>query len=172
MALAILTVTLVTAYNISNQSYSEGIQSREHSQAIYLAQEQAEHLYLYRDNLIAKDPGNTAPIMTPFYFSTCSSSCYFQRFATTPSPGPYTPPLFSGVTYHVSIGKPPAGSIYAILNEELAFTITVTWDSAIRTGLVTPQGTNQNSTSLNIIIVDKRGITPRDCSVAGNAQCS
>lgn len=171
MALAILAVTLVTAYNIANNAYSEGLQSREQTQAIYLAQEQAEHLYLYRDNLIAQNPTSPPAIMTGVHFGTCSSICHFNPGSTTPSGGIYSPAIFNGLVYNVSIEPPASGSIY-VNADELAFTVKVTWDSALTTGVVVGPSTNENTTTLNLILVDKRGIVPRDCSIAGSVSCS
>jgi Tfp pilus assembly protein PilV len=172
MSLAILAVTLVTAFNIANQSYSEGFQAREHTQAIYLAQEQAEKLYLYRNNLIAQNPSAGTPILNAINFGACSSTCHFDPLSATPTSGQYTPALFNGITYYVAIGPPASGGSIYVNPDELSFTVTVTWNAAVSTGVVAASGTNENTTSLNLILVDNRGIVPRDCSVAGSAQCS
>lgn len=181
MALAILAVTLVTSFDLSNRSYSEGFQAREHTQAIYLAQEQAEKLYAFRNNLIAtavaaKDPtGVIQPTPSNFGYCASAAGCHFDPTSSTPSSGPIQSAVFNGVTYHVVIA--PFTTPATVNNEEGLFQVEVSWSSSIRTGTTAPAatgdtGTNENTTTVNVILIDNRGIVPRDCSVAGSVSCS
>ena len=182
MSMAILAVVLVTSFDIANRSYSEGFQAREHTQAIYLAQEQAEKLYAFRNNLItqAVAANNPASVMqaTPGYFDLCDQSpgCHFDTNSTVPVAKYTSPTVFNGITYYVVIG-PLTGKAHAINNNEGAFTVTVSWSSAVGTGAVAigdtgDTGTNQNTSTLNLVMIDNRGIVPRDCSIAGSDQCT
>ena len=49
LSIAILSVTLTTAYNVANMTFRLGVAAREQTQAANLAQDQAEQLYAYRE---------------------------------------------------------------------------------------------------------------------------
>jgi len=181
VSLAILAVTLVTSFDIANRSYSEGFQSREHTQAVFLAQEQVEKLYAFRNNLItaAIAANSSTPVMqpTPSNFGYCAAAagCHFDPGSSTPSSGPAQPIIFGGITYHVVIG-PLATPAINVTNDQGSFVATVSWSSSVGTGQTAANtgdtGTNENTTTLDAILVDNRGTIPRDCSVVGSSQCS
>lgn len=184
ISLAILAVTLVSAFDISNRSFAEGSQAREHSQAIFLAQDQAEKLDYYRDYLVAQNQSVTSvpSLITagaPGNFGTCNGGCHVEidgggvpSLIPGPLPAAETTP-FGNLKYFVQIGPlNPAGVILASQPDQAQLTVTVTWDAAISTGVVANGGTNENTTTLNVLLVDPRGILPRDCSVAGISACS
>jgi Tfp pilus assembly protein PilV len=184
MSIAILALTLVTTYNIANTAFSAGIQAREQTQAVYLAQDQAEKLRYYRDYLVAQDPDElvSTNIMSAANFSSCNGGggCYVDIAGNgTPTLNSGQLPaaqsdLFNGVQYNVSIG-PLSGSNAvgaSVPTGEGQFKVTVTWDSTFGTGITIGTAKNQNITTLNVILADPRGINPRDCSVVGSATCA
>ena len=168
-AASILTVLLVSAYNIANLSFRIGTQARERTEASRLLQDQAERLRLYRDKLVTTyaDQATTYPIMDSLHFPCSpkdSVGCFFNpntpiTDATTPTTCTVGDPCYTDPTgrYRVYItGDIPASGIFRP-------TIHVRWTSAV--------GNVQNDAKLDLVLVDKRGITPRDCSVAGDTAC-
>ena len=196
MSIAILALTLLTSYNIANASYGEGLQAREQTQAVYLAQDQAEKLRFYRDYLVAQDPteasSNDIFVKKKGIFKLCNAGagCHMEVASATntacgavPAGTPciLTGPvpaaesqLFNGVQYTVlttSIGANAVGG--AVPPYEGQFQVVVTWTPAIAAGVTVHHvTTEQDTVSLNVILSDPRGITPRDCSVVGSRSCS
>lgn len=157
MALAILTTVLVTAFNLANQSMREGMQAREHSQAAFLAQQQAELLRLYRDELIATTSSDT-PVITNNNFP-CTTSCHMvpssgsspATSVAVPVPSALATAPFNGVEYNLSI----QGA--ADVDQEIgSYKVTVTWTSAV--------SNEANKSTVDVLLVDKRNIKPMDCS--------
>ncbi len=164
MAAAILSVVMATSFNIANLSFRLGVQARERSEAVRLVQEQAERLHLYRDNL-AKTYADvpTTKIFTNAFFANCATECWFDPNtavnAATPPTDCSAPGACKQDRYHVGIklAGPLTGadSIQPIIN--------VSWQSIL--------GGVANNSQVKLFLVDNRAIQPRDCSVAGQAEC-
>jgi Tfp pilus assembly protein PilE len=153
-SIAILSVVLVTAFNIANLSYRLGLQARERTQAASLLQQQAERLTAYRDQLSAQATAATPPgaPLTPFLPGVLPSSAQYMNDTLTPTlaPGP---------------GKQQAG-IYQLFYvrytpihdgpDKVRINIHVEWDSTLGNGV--------NSSDMQIVLVDRR-VPKKDCSV-------
>lgn len=163
ISIAILSVTLVTAFNIANLSFRIGSQARERTQAIYIAQDQAEKLRFYRDQLVsyAVANGSASNYVINQMQTSCGAQCYMVQIAG----GKWVPNNCGGTCtavapfYNVKIVPATVpGSA-----DEMHYTITVSWQNAAAD--VT------NNSVLDLTLVDKRGIQPRNCDIAGAPLC-
>jgi len=163
IAIAIMSVLLVTAYNIGNMTFRVGAQARERTQAIYMAQQQAEKLRLVRDEALIDDGVlATDGISLSTYLNTvCAGQCYFPANSVAPvhcadaahclEVGPFP--------YNVVIknkGSNPAGT-------RTDFDIEVSWPSGV--------ADEDNVSTIQLTLVDKR-IVPRTCEVVGDTSCT
>lgn len=157
MATAIMTVLLVTAYNVANLAFRVGVQARERTEAIHVVQSQAERLRAWRDQLVQGiDPatGQQSDSSKRFFsvndFGPCSASgCRVEA---------------NGTGYKaVPAGSADANNLYTItvvppasFSPSATFKITAQWESAT--------STQPNTSSIDFTLADTTGLTPRDCS--------
>jgi Tfp pilus assembly protein PilV len=176
-AIAILASVLTTAYHMSTQAFALGIDSREHVQAINVAQQQAEELRWYADQIIANaTPGGLATNVA----GACGGSCSMQGAPTpTLTGGIYdcSSAVTAGCLVQISTVNDIAtdilpgnhGETYPEIDEE----ITVTWPSSVQgTETCLDGGTDCERVSLDERIADTTNYAPIDCSVAGSPGCS
>ncbi len=157
LAIAIISVTLVSAYRVANNSYQLGVQARERIEAVYLAQGQAEMLRAWRDQNVSNDTTNTANVLpglppsTPFRVKLVSGSPV--GFGTdTCAP---TCPSGVGARYNLKVTSSNDGP--ATLGRK--FTIDLDW---VRIG-----GSGSDNTQVETALVDRR-IDPSkiECDIA------
>lgn len=164
IALAILALTFLTAYNTANLSYRTGVQAREDGVAAQLIQDQAEKLRAYRDQLITADalnptptdifrtPGNFPPTM---YMTSVGSTLQAVAGATT------NPTICFGLptcTLSVAITYPHPPPADPLL-DEIQAVISVNWTSLI--------GNVQNTSEITYYLTDTRVVQTCDNSLAG-----
>jgi prepilin-type N-terminal cleavage/methylation domain-containing protein len=164
IALAILALTFVVAYNTANLSYRTGVQAREDGVAAQLIQDQAEKLRAYRDQLIAADalsaipndifrvPGKFPPTM----YMTSSGSTLQAVAGSSTSPaicfGLPTCTISVAITYP---HPPPADPLL----DEIQAVISVNWTSLI--------GNVNNTSQITYYLTDTRVVPTCDNSLAG-----
>jgi Tfp pilus assembly protein PilV len=176
-AIAILASVLTTAYHLSTQAFGLGIDSREHTQAINVAQQQAEELRWFADQLIANGtPGGLAANIG----AACGGSCSMQGTTNpTLTAGTFncSTAVTAGCLVQISDVNDIAtdtllgshGGLYPEIDEE----ITVTWPSALQGDeSCIGGGNNCETASLDERLADTTNYAPIDCSVAGSPGCS
>jgi prepilin-type N-terminal cleavage/methylation domain-containing protein len=166
MAMAILSVVLVSAYNVSNLSYRLGTQARERTEAAHLMQEQAERLTLYRNTFVKNNP--SIPVSGPNMLTTVGGvfpaigvDYIFDNDLNRVPCVASGPPCDVG-RYHVAVR---ATSGVGVGSVKMTSNITVTWQSAVTDELNT-------SKIENFVLVDTRGIKLRNCDVATAPGCT
>lgn len=140
MAIAIISVTFATAFNVANNSYRIGIQARERTQVGHIIQDQAERLRARRDELAVANITNDNPIMTAANFNAVPTSC------------------FGIPTCTVTVANVATTEANARLRK-VTSTITVRWQSLI--------GNEENTSTINYSLSDTRGVAPCNNDVAG-----
>lgn len=160
LSIAILSVVLVTSYTIANYDYRIGVQARERTEAINLAQQQAERLVAARDVAVAANPNPATAIFTGMH-----GNYYLDQNLAPHSCHPVAVTAFnqangcpSGMRYQVWIS-----SAFDAAHQQLNSTIHANWVSLI--------GTEANSTDFKMVVADLRTNNVRDCSVKGQGSC-
>jgi prepilin-type N-terminal cleavage/methylation domain-containing protein len=157
MAIAILGVVLVTAFNVANQTLRVGMQARERTEASHLAQNQAEQFRAWRQQLAKKSP--------PEFFGSAAGNIG----ACTGSSGSCMV-VWDGARYVVQTcggGCPaPSNQLYKLKTtarnfnvgsgEYYRFTIDVDWDSAV--------GGDPNKTEVVLDLAKTVGLQPIECT--------
>jgi Tfp pilus assembly protein PilV len=155
-AIAILTVVLVTAYNIASVTVHTGLQARERTEAAKIAQDQAEQLRGWRDYDLAN--GNT------FFANDPGLSACFS--------GPCTIYIHSVQCTGANCGPPsePGNALYKVQvqaawdnpqHSRVLFSIKVRWENAV-------DPSTQNVTSVDFRMADTSKIKPIPCAQPEN----
>lgn len=165
MSLAILTVILVTSFNVANLSFRLGMQARERTQAANINQRQAELLRQYRDSYIAQHPDQTLPAYARIFGNgdcgSGSAGCFMTQLGDAPqialcSGSGLGPCNQSGLFKTITHMDATQDGIYK-------FTIETTWKSLV--------GDDDNVSKFDYTLVDKRGLKPLDCSDVTEVSC-
>ncbi len=148
-SIAIISVTLVSAFNVANNSYRIGVQSRERIEAANLAQEQAEMLRAWRDqNITNSAPDPVVPTGSFANFRVVRTPAGFSPAACAAPPGGCN----VGVSgrYRLSVSSAGVGTDFPATagSEGRRYTITVNWT---RVG-----GTGDETAVVNTTLVDRR----------------
>lgn len=142
MAIAILSVVLISAFNIANQSYRVGMQARERTEAVSIAQRMAERMIAQRDELVRTvDPAT--PILTVANFPC---------------------PVTTVGIYTVQCTRQAVDSVTYPGAPLLDVTINVQWQSLV--GSI-----ELNTLDLNVKLADLRNSEVCDDSVKGDPRC-
>ncbi|HVE80748.1 MAG TPA: hypothetical protein VNA68_01230 [Candidatus Dormibacteraeota bacterium] len=162
-SVALLSVVLVAGFNVANASFRLGLQARERTEAVNLAQQQAERLIAYRDNrqkLISESTNlfnqneGTNPPRFPDTAYTINSNLVIENGAKTKDG------LYSYNITSVKTDLKPG-----LLNnpDAMRSTIIVRWNSLI--------GDVVNEVKLNVNLTDVRGYNLINCDVKGTSVC-
>lgn len=163
IALAILSLVLASSFATASAAFRLGQSARERTQAINYLQQQAEALHNYRDNtpwptLVGLGPGKI-PTSGNFYMEPIPAGAGWQ-VKVLASGADYNPLNDDGITssiFHITISAsnaPPPDS-----GKKLLFTLRASWSS-------NGSGPN-NTTQIDMRLVDTSGIKPLNCSVGG-----
>jgi type II secretory pathway pseudopilin PulG len=162
VSMAILSVVLASGFSLASSSYNIGREARERTEAANLAQQQAELLTQYRDWLIDQTKDTNSDLFTT---------------ATDPVTGTNHFPA-NGTTFRMKDSRSwepcPTGcqtSLYSVTitpfyatgGDKMTARVTVGWESAV--------SHDDNTTTFDLVMVDSRGIQPRNCEVATNPSC-
>lgn len=153
MAIAILSVMLVTAFNVASLTVRVGMQARERVQAAHLAQQQAERLIAWRNQLVSTR--TFFPVVDKLNCSDGCSIAYNSSTGTYASAAPLTSGPFNVA---VRLEEDAAPGSYE------SFQIDVRWASLV--------SSEENLTRLNLKLADTSNLNLRDCSVAGSCVAS
>ena len=184
LAIAILGSVLTIAYRMSTESFQLGVDSREHIQAVNVAQQQAEELRWYASQQMMKGTSllSTANGTLLFQCPLANGICNMQSSAgvITPQNGAYDCSAVVSPGCRVQFQSPndialdpnptaPPGSTYPELDEK----ITVTWPSIVQSSEpCLSAGANCETVSLDVRLADVNNYSPIDCSVAGDPDCT
>lgn len=163
VALAILATVLSSAFNVATLAYRDGTSSKERTEAINFAQQQAEMLRQYRD-VAQQIPAIAGAPVYPVAVAPCAPStaaipttCYHMQEPSVPGgfitavPGDLTDPTGR---FRVGIAQgpaPPPG--YKLVN----YLITVQWEPAIYSGGA------PNVAQLKLSLADHSSFNLRPC---------
>lgn len=147
IATSILSVVLVSAFNVANHSFRVGVQARERTEATHVAQKYAEELTAKRDYLVRTTPDTTTPIFTLANFPSGSRprENFYDIRVTSTVDNTYA----SGPSNNVPM---------------LRSVVHVEWDSIAG-------GSERNFLDLNVNLADLRNAEVCDNSVKGKREC-
>lgn len=175
VAMAIFTILLVSVYTVASLSVRVGIQARERTQAIYLAQQQAERLLARRDVLLEENQESPPPdgtgvnifSITNFRASNAPyvlDSTLTKRDCSGTLAAPTGASCQNGI-FSVAIGSTTQTRFRpGPTPDQLNANIQVSWVSPIG-------GTTTNTVNVRVTLSDTRANPVRDCSVKGEPQC-
>lgn len=175
MAMAIFTLVLLSAYTIASLSVRIGIQARERTQAVYLAQQQAERLLARRDELLENNQESPPPdgtgvnIFSISNFRGSNAPYVFNSSLTKQDcGGTLAAPTGAGCQngiFRVAIGS-TTQTLYrpGPTPDQLNANIRVSWESAVGESTT-------NTINVTVTLSDTRANPVRDCSVKGEPQC-
>ncbi len=185
-AIAILSSVLTTAYRMSSESLSLGIDSREHIQAINVAQLQAEELRWYAAQQMATGTsllasggtwgsGSTDLLSSCTFASICHMVSITNPFPAGGSSYDCTSSVTTGCSAEIKsindIKTDALGHTYPEINEE----IIVKWPSKVQnsqTSSCPDAVVGYESVCVDVRLADTTNYAPLDCSVAGTPGCS
>lgn len=161
LSLALMSGVLVTAYTISNRSYNLGMQARERTQAVSIAQGELEKLRAHRDVVMVEQAASTTFTMTGTEITDCSaaSGCTMTYDSAD---GEWRPTQCPAAGCAVS-GLYTTTVRYQKLVDRINGTIQVRWDPS--------GGGPQNIAQIPFVLIDTRQPDVRDCSEVGGAGC-
>ncbi|HEX7260054.1 MAG TPA: type II secretion system protein [Candidatus Saccharimonadia bacterium] len=146
-AIAIISITLVSAYNVANNSYRIGVQARERIEAASVAQGQAELLRAWRDQNTVNMAPNQGVVPSPAggFKVTMSPTGVITSTACGPTclVGP-------GGRYQLRVTAAEVGTVFPSTSgpDGVKYTIRVEWP---RIG-----GTGNENTEVTLTLADRR----------------
>lgn len=179
LSITILSTVIVSALNIANLTYRIGVQARERTEAIHLAQMQAERLIALRDremndpavrDLSPYETDNSLFELAPLNGVANTGAAFHITNALGLAAGNCTPADCGSSRYTVNVTSRTSGNPYTIASYSnpaapynppvwMRATVTVTWDSLIGSG-----AGEQNIIRFPLWLADKRGNTLADCT--------
>jgi Tfp pilus assembly protein PilV len=159
MSMAILTVTLVSAYNVASMSFRVGMQARERTEATHLVQQQIERLMLLRDKLITDQLATPNPDNAIFISANFPTTAYRLQYDLSRQDCSAVA-CIEGL-YQVQMTSVRDSTRLA--GDHLITNVVVSWRSAVN---------NQNqSITVEMPLADMRGMGLRNCEVATDPAC-
>jgi type II secretory pathway pseudopilin PulG len=161
ISIAILATAIIMAFATATVSTHTGVQAKEHIQAIHLAAQQADRIKAKRDLDISAIPNPAINILgAGSTYAGCSvavgARCTINAgLAVSSGMQPCPVAVFPNGT-NCQIWFELSGT-NTTLPSKAHYVVRVTWNS--QSGL-------QDTTTVDVILVDKRGFTPRNCAEA------
>lgn len=160
-ATAILATAIIISFNVANLSLRSSYQAREHTQAIRLAQLQADRLQAKRDRDISIVPPASNILGPGTGYDPCGNSsmanCYIDNSLAVSPTATDCSATMPGCRVSFAL------SADSNVPSRAHYVVTVRWNS--------PNPAIQNTTSLDVVLADKRNIQPLDCSTGTVPGC-